>query len=263
MARALRLHWPEYLMEAAGLGIFMISACTFGALLWYPDSPVRGIVAEGAGRRGLMGLAMGLTFLGIVYSPWGKQSGAHLNPSVTLTFLRLGKVQPWDALFYVLAQFAGGVGGVVLSASILGASLRHPSVHYVVTVPGETGVGVAFAAEVGMAFVMMTTVLVVSNGPWARWTGLFAGALVVAYITFEAPFSGMSLNPARTLGSALPAMTWTALWLYFTAPPLGMLAAAEVYVGVRSARAVHCAKLHHQNAKRCIFCQGRLALRHA
>ena len=82
----------------------------------------------------------------------------------------------------------------------------------------------------------------------------------MAYITFEAPFSGMSLNPARTLGSALPAMTWTALWLYFTAPPLGMLAAAEVYVGLRGARAVHCAKLHHQNSKRCIFCQGRLAL---
>jgi aquaporin Z len=203
---------------------------------------------------------MGSTAVAIIYSPWGKQSGAHLNPSVTLAFLRLGRVQPWDALFYVLAQFAGGVGGVVLSAALLGAALRHPSVRYVVTVPGEGGVGVAFAAEVTIAFVMMTTVLVVSNGPWARWTGLFAGALVLSYITFEAPFSGMSLNPARTLASALPAMTWTALWLYFTAPPLGMLAAAEVYVGLRSARAVHCAKLHHQNSKRCIFCQGRLAL---
>jgi aquaporin Z len=248
------------MMEAAGLGIFMVSACAFGALLWHPDSPVSRIVADGVGRRGLMGFAMGLTLLGIVYSPWGKQSGAHLNPAVTLTFLRLGKVQPWDAFFYVLAQFAGGVAGVILSVSLLGAALQHPSVHYVVTVPGEAGVGVAFVAEVAIAFVMMTTVLVVSNGPRARWTGLFAGALVVAYITFESPFSGMSLNPARTLGSALPAMTWTALWLYFTAPPLGMLAAAQVYLGMRSTGAVHCAKLHHQNSKRCIFCQGRLAL---
>jgi aquaporin Z len=107
---------------------------------------------------------------------------------------------------------------------------------------------------------MMTTVLVVSNGPFARWTGFFAGALVVTYITFESPLSGMSLNPARTLGSAVPSMTWTALWVYFVAPPLGMLTAAEVYLHARSERAVHCAKLHHQNARRCIFCQGRLAL---
>ena len=247
-------------MEAAGLAIFMVSACVFGALLWHPDSPGSRLMADGIGRRSLMGLAMGLTFLAIVYSPWGKQSGAHLNPSVTLTFLRLGKVQPWDALFYILAQFAGGVAGVLLAAAALGSALRHPSVRYVVTVPGHPGVAVAFAAEVAIAFVMMTTVLVVSNGPLARWTGLFAGALVVGYITFEAPLSGMSLNPARTLGSALPAMTWTALWLYFIAPPLGMLAAAEVFVGLKSAKAVHCAKLHHQNSTRCIFCQGRLAM---
>ena len=128
-----------------------------------------------------------------------------------------------------------------------------------VTVPGAGGVAAAFAAEAAIAFVMMSTVLVVSNGPLARWTGLCAGALVVGYITFEAPLSGMSLNPARSLGSALPAMTWTALWLYFIAPPLGMLMAAEVFVSLRGAQAVHCAKLHHQNTKRCIFCQSRLA----
>jgi len=260
MARALRLHWPEYLMEAAGLGIFMVSACVFGTALWHPDSPLCLMVADGVGRRSLMGLAMGLTFLGIVYSPWGKQSGAHLNPSVTLTFLRLGKVRPWDALFYVLAQFGGGLAGVMVATTILGAALGHPSVHYVVTVPGGAGNGVAFLAEWAIAFVMMATVLIVSNGPRARFTGAFAATLVVAYIAFEAPLSGMSLNPARTLGSALPAMTWTALWLYFTAPPLGMLAAAQVYIGVRSAGAVRCAKLHHQNDKRCIFCRGGLAL---
>jgi aquaporin Z len=183
-----------------------------------------------------------------------------MNPSVTLAFLRLGKVKPWDALFYVLAQFAGGLAGVLLSRALLGRVLAHPAVQYVVTVPGEWGAGVAFVSEVVIAFLMMTTVLVVSNGPLARWTGLFAGALVWAYITIEAPLSGMSLNPARTLGSAVPAMTWTALWIYFTAPVVGMLAAAEAYVRARSAGAVHCAKLHHENDRRCIFCQGVPAL---
>jgi aquaporin Z len=252
---ALRRHYPEYLMEAAALGLFMVSACGFGALLWYPGSPLAGLVPDGVGRRALMGVAMGLTAVGIIYSPWGQQSGAHMNPAVTLTFWRLGKVRAWDAVFYVLGQFLGGLAGVLLSWVALGRLLTHPAVNYVVTVPGQGGVAVAFAAEVVIAFVMMAMILIVSNSRLARFTGVFAGALVAAYITFEAPISGMSLNPARTFGSAVPALNWTALWVYFTAPPLGMLAAAEAYTGLRSARAVHCAKLHHQNRRRCIFCQ--------
>ena len=67
----------------------------------------------------------------------------------------------------------------------------------------------------------------------------------------------MSMNPARTLGSALFARDWTALWIYFVAPPAGMLAAAELYLRQRGPGAVFCAKLHHQNRKRCIFCEAR------
>ena len=63
----------------------------------------------------------------------------------------------------------------------------------------------------------------------------------------------MSMNPARTFASALPAQIWTALWLYFTAPPLGMLLAAELYVRQYGIHKVFCAKLHHHNDKRCIF----------
>jgi len=201
-----------------------------------------------------MGLAMGGTAIGIIYSPWGKQSGAHMNPSVTLAFLRLGRVRPWDAFFYVSAQFAGGLAGVLLSGVLLGRRLAHPSVHYVVTVPGSRGAGVAFAAEALISFVLMLTVLVASSSAWETRTGLFAGLLVATWITFEAPLSGMSMNPARTLGSALPAMTWTALWVYLVAPPLGMLAAAEAFTRAGWASAAGCAKLHHANSRRCIFC---------
>src|SRR5262245_32776396 len=191
MTRALRFHWPEYLMEAAALATFMVSACAFGALLWHPRSPAADLLPDGVGRRAVMGLAMGLTNVGLIYSPWGQQSGAHMNPSVTLTFLRLGKVRPWDAAFYVLSQFAGGLAGVVLARLALGAILADPAVNYVVTVPGRDGAAAAFGAEVGITFVLMTVVLVASNGPLARWTGVFAGALVAAYITFESPISGM------------------------------------------------------------------------
>ena len=247
-------HWPEYLMEAAGLGIFMVSACVFGPILEYPASPIRQAIGDPFLRRTLMGLAMGLTAIGIIYSPWGKQSGAHINPSITLTFFRLGKIAPGDALFYIIAQFIGGMMGVLLAAAVLRSWLADPSINYVVTVPGPRGPGIAFLAELVISFILMSVVLVVTNTKnLARYTGLFAGILVATYIAVEAPLSGMSMNSARTFGSALTAQLWTALWVYFTAPPLGMLLAAEVYLRLKGAHRVICAKLHHQNNKRCIF----------
>ena len=124
---ALRCHWPEYLMEAAGLGLFMVAAGLFATLLWYPGSPVAQAAPDGILRRALMGLAMGLTAIAIIYSPWGQQSGAHINPAVTLTFWRLGKVATWDAVFCVLAQFAGGALGVLAVLAVLRRDLRRPA----------------------------------------------------------------------------------------------------------------------------------------
>lgn len=252
---ALKRHYPEYLMEATGLGLFMVSACVFGVILEHPSSPVHQAIPNPLLRRMLMGMAMGTTAISIIYSPWGKQSGAHLNPSVTLTFFRLGKVAKWDALFYAVAQFVGGVAGVLLVRMVLENYVADPHVNYVATFPGEYGAGVAFLAEVVITFILMSVVLRVSNTPSiARYTGLCAGALVATYIAVEAPLSGMSMNPARTFGSAFSAMEWTALWVYFTAPPLGMLLAAHIYLKLNGAHCVSCAKLHHQNEKRCIFC---------
>ena len=123
-----------------------------------------------------------------------------------------------------------------------------------VTVPGESGVAVALLAEVAITFVLMLTVLFVSNAPrLARYTGLFVGGLVFLYITFEAPLSGMSMNPARTFGSALAAGDTRALWIYFTAPPVGMVAAASLYR--RIGKGLGCAKLYHPNDIHCIFCE--------
>jgi aquaporin Z len=241
-------------MEGSELGIFMISACVFTALLEYPASPLRQLIPGALMRNVLIGLAMGLTLISLVYSPWGKQSGAHMNPAFTLTFFRLGKIEPWDAFFYVIAQFVGGVVGVTISSLLLGMVLADRSVSFAVTHPGAPGVRVAFVAEVAISFVLILTVLTVSNSQrWSRYTGLFAGTLVATYITFEAPLSGMSMNPARTFGSAFVARSFDSLWLYFVAPPIGMLLAAELFVRLRSFKAVHCAKYHHDNTKRCIF----------
>ena len=101
MIDALRQHWPEYLMEAAELGLFMMSACAFTVLLFHPASPVAQGIQSDTVRRMLMGVAMGSTAVAIIFSPLGKRSGGHFNPSVTLTFFRLGKISAWDAAFCV------------------------------------------------------------------------------------------------------------------------------------------------------------------
>lgn len=249
-----RKHWPEYVMEAAGLGVFMGSAAVLTTLLEHPSSFLHAALPDPTMRRAVIGLAMGLTAIGLIYSPWGARSGAHLNPAVTLTFLRLGKIQWIDAVFYVVGQFVGGTAGLLIAAGVIGMAVRHPAVNYVVTVPGRAGTVAAFIAEVTISFGLMLVVLVSSNHKRLRsWTGLFAGALVAAYIALEAPLSGMSMNPARSFASALPAQVWNAFWIYLTAPPIGMLLAAECYVRVQGAQRVLCAKLHHRNRGRCIF----------
>src|SRR5215510_4725054 len=163
MIRALRQHWPEYLMEAACLGTFMISAGVFTALLEYPNWPVRHAIPKGFLRLALNGLAMGLTAIGIIYSPWGARSGAHMNPAVTWTFFRLGKVRSWDALFYPIFQTLGGIAGVLLVKFAVGRVFTDAPVSYVVTVPGKPGVGVACVAELTISCGMMLMVLFMTN----------------------------------------------------------------------------------------------------
>lgn len=253
-------HWREYLMEAGGLGLFLIAACVLTTLAEHPASPIRQGISNAFVRRVIIGAGMGLTAIALIYSPWGKQSGAHLNPSVTITFLRLGKLTRTDAFFYVVAQFVGAGAGVLVSAVFLKHWISYPAVNYAVTVPGRAGTTAAFGAECVISFCLMTMILFVSNSKsFPALTGIFAGILIVTYISLEAPLSGMSMNPARTVGSALLSRIWNSWWIYFIAPPIGMLAAAEFYRKVRGVKGVTCAKLHHQNDKRCIFRCGYLA----
>lgn len=245
-------HWAEYGLEAFGLGLFMVSASAFGVLLFHPASPAVTAIPHPLARSALMGLAMGGTAILNTYSPWGRRSGAHLNPAVTLTFYTLGKVTPVDGAGYVAGQFIGGWLGMAAAGVLFAPWIGHPAVNYVATVPGPAGLAAAFAGETAITFLLMIVVLACAARPTtAPYTGLAAAALIALYITFEAPLSGMSMNPARTLASALPARSWTGLWIYFTAPPLGMLAAAALR---RRAAGRHCAKLHHDPRYRCIFC---------
>ena len=251
---ALRRHWRLYVYEGAELAWFMVAACVCTVLLFGAGSVGMRAVPSAALRRVAMGVAMGVTAVMIIHSPMGKRSGAHFNPAITLTYLWLGKVGVWDAVFYGVGQFAGGVMGVGLSALMMGRFLAQPSVEYAVTVPGMGGMAGAFGAELLMAAVLMGMVLWMTNRPrFARYTSYAVGVLIANYIVFLAPVSGFSINPARTVGSAVFAGVWTAVWIYFVAPVAGMLGAAAVYLRVYGRESVLCAKLHPAPSVLCPF----------
>jgi aquaporin Z len=239
-------------MEAAGLAAFMLAAAAFGTALEHPASPLRQSIADPFARRFVMGVAMGGVAAALIYSPWGRRSGAHLNPAVTLAFLRLGKIGGVAGLAYVVAQFVGALVGILAAWALIGRPLGHPTVAFVVTLPGRWGAPTAFGAELAISFFLMLAVLAAASSPrWLPVGGAVASALVAAYITFEAPISGMSMNPARTLGSALPAGQWSAIWVYFIAPPVGMLLAAELHA--RRRLRILCPRLAPHGGAPCAF----------
>jgi aquaporin Z len=232
MLNALKKNWTVYLIEAWGLGLFMIAAVGFVILIEHPSLPIRTAVPSDFVRRILIGIIMGLTAIGIIYSGWGKRSGAHINPAVTLAQYQLDRINGYDAVWYIIFQFFGSIVGIAFMKILLPTYIADPSVNYVVTTPIATdnGIFVGFFCEIVMSFIMLTIVLHVSNHKtWANYTGYFIGFTAALFITIAAPFSGMSINPARTVGSALWANVWTGMWLYFIAPISGMQIAAWVY----------------------------------
>jgi len=244
-------------MEFAEMGLYLFFTCMLATLVQHPLSPIRHLLPNDTVRRACFGISVGATLAAIILTPWGKQSGGHINPAITFTFYRLGKVELRDAIFYGAAQFAGATAGVVIATFLLLGAPGHPTIRYAATLPGIYGVGLAFTAEVIISFVLMLTVLFASNhNLLSRYTPYFVGALYAIFITLEAPLSGMSMNPARTFASAFRGCYWHALWLYFVAPTLGMLIAAELFLKMRGGIGPYCAKLHHANDKRCIFRHG-------
>jgi aquaporin Z len=226
---ALRRHWPEYAIEGWALGMFMISASVATVLLYDPRAPTFGLIENEFWKRALMALAMAGTAAAIIYSPWGKRSGAHMNPAFTLSFWVLGKIKTVDAAYYALFQFVGGLCGSLLSYVLTGGLLADPQANWAVTVPGPQGVAAALFSELIIAFILMFVVAVMLNSKFDQLIGIVAGGLIFLYVLYESPYSGFGMNPARSFSSALPANTWTAFWVYLIAPPTGMLTAVFVH----------------------------------
>ncbi|TGD81823.1 MIP/aquaporin family protein [Hymenobacter wooponensis] len=244
---AFHRHWRHYLAEAMGIAFFVTCGGLLTMLLEHPASPVRqALQTNDSARHWLMGLGMGLVIVAIVYSPWGKQSGAHINPAVTLAFWQLGKIRTPDAVWYVLGQVAGAIGAAQVLKLVFGALYAHPAVKFTVTqpVPLPRGEALAFAAEFIISFILMLVLLLALHSErLKKLTGWMIGVLLALYIVFETPYSGMSLNPARTLGTAVAAGKYHGLWLYWVAPPLATWLATVLFRKLYHGEDLECAIL--------------------
>jgi aquaporin Z len=231
-----------------GLAFFVGSAGLLTILMEHPASPVRQSLAEShLLRRGILAIAMGLVLVVVIYNPWGKRSGAHINPAVTLAFWQLGKIRLPDAIWYVLAQLCGAIGAAQVLKLCLPKLYAHPAVKYTVTQPNAAftqGELIAFVAEFIICFVMMlVTLIALHSSRLKEWAGWVLGALLAVYIIVEAPYSGMSLNPARSLGTAVAAGRYHGLWLYGVAPCLAMWLATVGFLRFHHGQPLECAIL--------------------
>ncbi len=255
---ALRANWPEYLMEAWGLGVLMLAGAAVAAVMQAPGLGFAHLAGPFWQRLAGGGTVAALAAL-LTYSRWGRQSGAHFNPATTLTFFLMGKVRPWDALFYVLFQTLGAAAGLSAAAACFGDVLRMPPVDWLATYPTGMRTTLPFAAEFLASFGVMS--LILATGATlraARYTGLAAAAATFLLGLFDVSASaGFSLNPARSLVSAVPSGHWDGFWIYLVAPPAGMALAAFVNRRVVPLPPMLCAKLVHDNSTRCIHCGFR------
>jgi aquaporin Z len=250
----MRDHLPEYLCEFFGTAIMMAAGIGAIALMWRHDSPLSAIEMPVGLRRFISAILFTAGGTLVALSPLGQRSGGHLNPAVTWTFWRKGKVRSADAILYTAAQCLGALAGVGIVASVEGTFAK--SVQLGLTVPGRGySPAVAFVAEAVTTFLLMVLILYcVGNSRIAAWTPYFAGGLGVLLSLVVGPISGASLNPARSFAPAVWAQLFQFQWIYWIAPALGALAAVPS-VGTLFARKEQagCAKLFHTEHYRCIF----------
>jgi aquaporin Z len=230
-------NWPEYSAELIGTLLLVFGGLSAVVIDFGAGSPVALLLPSSSQRLLLTGLLFSGTGSLIALSPLGKRSGAHINPAVSLGFWMHGKMHFRDCAAYIVAQFVGAFLGAQMLAAVWRGHAG--SVHYGVTMPGTPTytVAEAFFAEMALTCTLVLAIfLFVSSRRLMRWTPLMNWVLVGTMVWLEAPVSGTSLNPARSIGPALVASTWQNQWLYCIAPPLGAALAVLLYRSIMQGR---------------------------
>lgn len=237
--------WRLYLAELVGTALLVALGVSVVILDFAPSSPVPRLLPDPGLRRCLTGFLFGSIGALIAVSPVGRVSGAHINPAVTLAFLLKGRMAARHAVGYAVAQLAGGaLAGVALLAwRPAGFSIAAG-----VTQPGPGwGPTAACAGEVATTAALVLGLFAFVGHPrLRRFTPLLFPALYAVMVFIEAPLSGTSTNPARTLGPALATGVWHAWWVYVVGPLIGSaLAVVASRHRVLSWIEVEVAKVYH------------------
>jgi aquaporin Z len=211
--------WQKYAAELLGTFVLVFGGTT-------------AIVATGLTGNPLLlvvGLAFGLALLAGLYA-FGEVSGGHYNPAVSLAMFLDGRLSSRDLVRYWGAQFAGGI----LGSLVLLIATSRLAVKATATVPGPQGAGTAFLIEFVFTAIFVAVILQASVSGQFGGTALLAIPLALVAVHLAAiPFSGSSVNPARSFGPALIGNRWTDFWIYLIAPPLGAVLAVMVHKYVR------------------------------
>lgn len=231
--QSMGLHAAEWAAEAAGTAILVLGGLSAVCLDFGPHSWVVAHIPSASLRLLITGLLFAGTGSLVAVSPFGRLSGAHLNPVVTLAFRITGRVHDHDLIGYVAAQALGAIAGTVLVrvvwgevATAIGVGVTRPA--------ASTSAVTALAIEALMTGILVATILgFLSHRRLAAWTPVAVWIVVALLVWRGAPYTGASLNPARSLGPALVAWKLGDLWIYFVGPALGALAVALVAAWLR------------------------------
>ncbi len=249
-----QLHWSEYGAEFLGTAFNLFVGFSAIVFDFGKGLPMESFIPNGSMRL----LITGLIFAGsgslFTISPLGKLSGAHLNPCVSLAFWAQGKMHKHDIIGYIVAQFIGGITAATAVVVVWGSYAA--SVSNAMTLPGNGyPLWYVFLAEVTMTFLLVLSIFIfLSSHRLMRWTPLMTWFLIATMVWLEAPISGTSLSPARSIGPALVSWYWKDQWLYCIAPIIGaMLAVVAFRLIAMGERELLTAKLFHVPNFRCIF----------
>ena len=222
-------HWIPWLCEYLGTALLLAGGLSAVFLDFGPYSPVARVLPSTSARLLLTGLLFAGTGSLVALSPIGRLSGAHLNPAVTVAFWTQRKVHPHDLVGYITAQLLGAITACAVLRLVWGRTAQ--VLHLGATQPGHGFSDVAVAGlETAMtASLVLMILFMTSSTRTARWTPLGNWLLVAALVWQGAPYTGTSLNPARSLGPALVAPLLTNLWPYLAGPLAGALVAAGIF----------------------------------
>jgi aquaporin Z len=236
------LPWRPFLSEAIGTALLVLIGLSLVTLMFGTDSPIPSVLPNEGLRRLITGFLFGTTGALIALSPVGKISGAHINPVVTLGFRFMQKIDSRVTLGYIVAQLVGSIIGCV---PLLAWGAMGRSVSFGATTPGPGySSSAALLGEVATTFVMVALLTVFLGFRRIRpFTPAIFPPLYSILVFLEAPISGTSTNPARSLGPSVVSGAWGGWWVYWIGPLIGMSLA--VIACSFLARHIEVAKIYH------------------